>query len=542
MTSTISGQIIDIHQRRIYGGVVQIAPNGTIESIVEQPVTKTHYILPPFIDSHVHIESTMLTPAEFARAAVKFGVAGVVCDPHEIANVMGMEGIRYMIDNGRQTPFKFCYAAPSCVPVTAMETSGAVIDAAQIEELLDSDDVFCLAEVMDYPSVVHRNEEVMAKINAAKKRNKPVDGHAPGLYGQDLEAYVGAGISTDHECFSLREAEEKIRLGMHIQIREGSAAQNLDTLYPLIDKYPDRIMLCTDDCHPDDLLDGYIQSRIARCVAKGLDIFHILQAVSINPVRHYGLPVGMLRVGDPADFIIVENLKNFAVKQTYINGNLVFNKGKTLFEAPKPKLINRFYKNEISVENLRVPITGKRIKAIKIIDKELITRSTFGPATAFKNGVKVDVERDLLKIVVLNRYNEALPAVGFINNFGIKRGAVCITVAHDSHNIIAVGVDDESIMRAMQAVMETQGGLAVVDGKDTLAMPLPVAGIISDQKAEVVAEQYHRIHNRIKEMGSNLTAPLMTLSFMALIVIPDLKICDKGLYDVQKQAFTSVCV
>jgi adenine deaminase len=543
MTKNISGQIIDVIRRRIFSGTVYINPTGRIERIEEQAVPETQFILPPFIDSHVHIESSMLMPAEFAGMAVRSGVAGVVCDPHEIANVLGTEGIRYMIENGTTVPFKFFFGVPSCVPVTSVEASGAVIDAAETEKLIAGDDLYFLAEMMDYAAVVRRDPEVMAKIAAAHAHHKPVDGHAPAIQGPDLQAYVAAGISTDHECFTIEEAEEKIRLGMNIQIREGSAAQNFEALYPLIDRHPDRIMLCTDDCHPDDLLGGYINARVSRGIAKGLNLFNMLQSAILNPIRHYHLPVGLLQVGDPADLIVVDNLTDFTVRQTYIDGKLVFDRGKTLFTAQPPIPINHFRAKKISVDAIRVPAISQQIRVMEIIDKELITHCRMETPTVRDGAIVPDPERDLLKIIVLNRYTEhAVPAIGFIRNFGLKRGAVCNTVAHDSHNIIAIGADDESIVRAINTVIDCQGGIAAVDGDRILTMPLPIAGILSDRPAEEVARQYQTLHNQVKALGSPLTAPLMTMSFMALIVIPDLKICDKGLFDVQKQNFTHLCV
>lgn len=543
MTKSISGQIIDVIRRQIFSGTIYVGASGRIERIEAHAVPETQYILPPFIDAHVHIESAMITPSEFAGLAVKFGVAGAVCDPHEMANVLGTTGIRYMIDNGKTVPFKFFNGAPSCVPVTSVETSGAIIDAAEIAKLLADDDIYFLAEVMDYAAVIRRDPEVMAKIAAAHAQGKPVDGHAPAVRGKDLQAYVSAGISTDHECYTLEEAEEKIRLGMKIQIREGSAAQNFEALYPLIDKYPDQVMLCTDDCHPEDLLDGYINTRVRRCIAKGLNLFNTLQAAILNPVKHYRLPVGLLQPGDPGDWIVVDNLKDFSVLQTYIDGQLVFDGTKTLFSPATITPINHFKAKKITAEDICIAATRDKIRVIEIIDKELITGSGLEIPTIREGAIASDPERDLLKIVVLNRYTEnAVPAVGFIRNFGLKRGAVCNTVSHDSHNIIAIGADDESIVRAINTVIDCRGGIVTVDGEQILTMPLPIAGILSGKKTEEAAKQYQNMHNQVKAMGSPLTAPLMTLSFMALIVIPNLKICDKGLFDVQQQNLTDLCV
>jgi adenine deaminase len=543
MTTSISGQIIDILRRRIFNGTVYINAKGRIERIEEESTAvKNRYILPPFIDAHVHIESTMMMPSEFAGVAVRFGVAGVVCDPHEIANVMGAEGIRYMIDNGKTVPFKFFFGLPSCVPVTSIETSGAVLDAAETDRLLADDDLYFLAEMMDYTAVVHRDPEVMAKIRSARAHNKPIDGHAPGLHGRELRAYSDAGITTDHECHTIEEAREKIRLGMNIQIREGSAARNFEALYPLINCFPDHTMLCTDDCHPDDLLGGYINDRVRRSIAKGLDLFNVLRAAIMNPVWHYRLPFGLLQAGDPADLIVVDDLRDFNVRQTYINGQLVFDQGEVRFTPPPLSPINRFRAGRITADAIRVaaPQSPERdIRVIEIIDKELLTTCCIETPTLRDGAVVADPERDLLKIVVLNRYVEnATPAVGFVRNFGLRRGAVANTVAHDSHNVIAIGADDASIVRAINAVVDHRGGIVAVDGDEVLAMPLPIAGLLSDQKAEVVAQQYQTLHQRVRAMGSPLTAPLMTMSFLALIVIPDLKICDKGLFDVRRQCLT----
>lgn len=539
MTKYLSGQIVDVVRRRIFSGTIHIDAFGRIAGIEEHEVSETQYILPPFIDAHVHIESAMTTPSEFAGIAVKFGVAGVVCDPHEIANVLGVKGIRYMIDNGKNVPFKFFHSAPSCVPVTSFETAGAVINAVETAKLLADKDIYCLAEVMDYAAVIRRDPEVMAKIAAAHANGKPVDGHAPSVRGKDLQAYVSAGISTDHECYTLEEAEEKIRLGMKIQIREGSAAQNFEALYPLIDKYPDHVMLCTDDCHPDDLLEGYMNTRISRAISKGLNLFNVLQAAILNPVKHYRLPIGLLQPGDPADLIVIDNLKEFSVSQTYIDGQLVYDRGKTLFSSVPAKPVNHFLAKKITADAIRVPDAGEKIRVIEIIDKELITGCGIETPTICDGHIVSDPKRDLLKIVVLNRYTEnAVPAVGFIRNFGLKRGAVANTVSHDSHNIIAIGTDDDSIVRAINEVIDSQGGIVAVDGEQTFAMPLPIAGILSDRAADEAAKQYQILHRQVKAMGSPLTAPLMIMSFMALIVIPDLKICDKGLFDVQKQNFT----
>lgn len=531
---TLSGNIVDVINQRIFRGVIYVNTEGKIERIEERDdVAETHYIIPPLIDSHVHVESTMMVPSEYARIAIKHGVIAAVCDPHEIANVMGVNGINYMIDNGKQTPFKFFFGAPSCVPAAPYETSGAIIDSKQIEELMVRDDIYFLGEMMNFPGVVNNNPEVMAKITAAKKYHKPIDGHAPALNGEAVYKYAMAGISTDHECMTLSEAEEKLALGMKVLIREGSAAKNFEALYPLIDKYPNSVMLCTDDTHPDDLKEGYINTLVKRALSKGLNLFNVLKAASVNPVMHYKLSVGLLNVGNTADFIVVNNLNDFNVEQSYINGRLVFDNGEIAFLHTKVLPVNNFKAKAISVNDITVKNTGSNIRVIEIIDKELYTNTLEIAPKVLDNNIVSDIANDILKIVVLNRYQpDVKPAIGFVKNFGLKQGAIAGTIAHDSHNIIAVGADDESIVTVINSIVDSKGGIVTFNGHELLTMPLPVGGLMSDKPIDEVATQYELLHKCAKEMGSQLTAPFMTLAFMALIVIPELKICDKGLFDV----------
>lgn len=530
---TLSGQIVDVVQKRIYSGIIYVNGMGDIEKIEERSVPSTQYILPGLVDSHVHVESTMTVPSEFARVAVKHGVVAALCDPHEIANVLGIEGVQYMIDNGKRTPFKFYFGAPSCVPATPFESAGAVLDAAAVSALLDNPDIYYLAEMMNYPGVIHSDPEVMAKIDAARKRNMPIDGHAPGLRGDDLKKYAAAGISTDHECMSVAEAEEKIALGMKILIREGSAAKNFEALYPLIDMYPDSVMLCTDDAHPDDFTRTYINGLVKRALQKGQDIFNVLRAATLNPVQHYKLPVGMLQIGHQADLITVDNLDEFNIQQTYIKGRIVYDRGEVSFPRHENATPNAFHASHISAQDVSLPATGKKLRVIEIIDKELYTKTSIEPAKVLDNNVVSDVENDILKIIVLNRYQkDAKPAIGFVKNFGLKQGALCSTVAHDSHNIIAVGTSDQAIAQAVNSVIDTKGGIVAYDGNRIENMPLPVAGIMSVLSVDQAAARYEQLHNMALQMGSTLTAPFMTLAFMALIVIPELKIYDNGLFDV----------
>ena len=541
---SLSGRIVDVVNRRIFSGRIYVNVFGHIESVVAEDNVEERYLIPGFVDSHVHIESSMLMPSEFARAAVRSGAVAAVCDPHEIANVLGIDGLNYFMDNGRRSGFHFYFGAPSCVPATKVDTAGASIGAADVRRLIQREDIWFLGEMMNFPGVVAGDMEVISKIDSARIALKPIDGHAPGLSGAALDTYVRAGISTDHECSDLNEAEEKLSLGMKIQIREGSAAKNLNALLPLLDRYPDAVMLCTDDMHPDDLTSGYIGATVRKALAGGADFFNVMRAVSLNPAEHYNLPVGLLRKGDNADFIIVDSIApNFKVLNTYINGKEVFNDEENVVLMPRPRieLKNNFLARKYSVEDIRVEARGTMMKVMGLTDGEIITQSLVEPATVADGFAIASTEKDILKIVVINRYREkAKPSIGFIKGFGLKRGALCSTVAHDSHNITAVGVDDESIIRAVNAVIATSGGIAVYDGKDVDIFPLPIAGIVGDGDAEQTATAYERLQIKAKDAGSTLSSPFMTLAFMALIVIPHLKLHDRGLFDVDKFRFTDL--
>lgn len=536
----IKGNIIDIPTKSIFFGVIEVE-NGKVKTIQALQQTEkdenvlSGYILPGFIDAHVHVESSMLVPSEFARLAVVHGTVATVSDPHEIANVLGVEGVKYMIENGKQVPLKFNFGAPSAVPATTFETAGAVIDSKEVENLLKMKEVKYLAEMMNYPGVLFGDKEVLAKIAIAKKLGKPIDGHAPGLRGEEAKKYIDAGISTDHECFTYEEALEKRQQGMKILIREGSAAKNFEALINLLPEYPDKVMFCSDDKHPDDLLEGHINQLVSRAVAKGVGLFDALQAACINPKEHYNLDVGLLKAGDSADFIIVENLTEFKVKATYINGVLVAKDGQSLIDSVPLEIINNFNTDSKKVSDFEIPAKGKEIRVIKAIDGEIVTES-FTAKAKIENGLAVsDVSRDILKIVVVNRYENAPISVAFIHNFNLQKGAIASCVGHDSHNIIAVGVDDESLCRAVNLIIENKGGISAVDGKKEKVLPLPVAGIMTHQDGYEVAKAYSEIDQMVKtDLGCTLTAPFMTLSFMALLVIPELKISDKGLFDGKK--------
>lgn len=533
------GQLVDVHNRRIFSAELTVL-NGKIRAIAEKKHQIQNFILPGFIDAHIHIESSMLVPSEFARLAVLHGTVATVSDPHEIANVLGSKGVQYMIENGKKVPLKFHFGAPSCVPATHFETSGAQIDANGVKALLASPDIHYLAEMMNYPGVLYNDREVFKKIEWAKHYGKPVDGHAPGLGGDDIKKYISAGISTDHECFTYEEAKEKLSLGMKVIIREGSAAKNFNALIDLLPDNFENMMFCSDDKHPDDLILGHINQLCARAIAKGIDVFKVLQAACVNPVAHYAMNVGLLREGDPADFILVEDLKDFKVLQTYINGELVADNGKS-FLSPVPfETPNNFNITPKKVEDFYLPATTKNVRVIEALDGELITNELQG-ANLIKDGGRVsDIENDILKIAVVNRYHDASPAIAFIKNFGLRKGAIASSVAHDSHNIIAVGTSDAELCRAINLIIENKGGICAVNDTDKRSLALPVAGIMSHTDGWETGKRYEEIDAMAKALGSNLRAPFMTLSFMALLVIPDLKLSDKGLFSGKKFGFVDL--
>ncbi|CAN5627127.1 adenine deaminase [soil metagenome] len=535
----ISGNIVDILQRRIFSGTVEIQ-EGKIKKITPEETTSQQYIMPGFIDAHIHIESSMLVPYEFARVALCHGTVATISDPHEIANVLGLEGVYYMLENARDARLKFHFGAPSCVPATTFETSGAILNPEAVEELLIRDDIYYLSEMMNYPGVIFKDPDVLKKISIAKNLDKPIDGHAPGLRGEQVETYIAAGITTDHECFTLEEALEKISHGMKILIREGSAARNYEVLHSLLKSHPASCMFCSDDKHPDELLLGHINQLVKRSVKLGYDLFDVLEAACIHPITHYKMRSGMLRINDAADFIIVDDLENFNVRKTFIDGELVAENGHCILPAKKHTLANNFSVQAKKEEDFRVKATGAHLRIIEVRDGQLITGELHEPAHIQGEFAIADQERDLLKIVVVNRYQDLQPAIAFIKNFGLKNGAIASSVAHDSHNIICVGTDDASICRAVNLIIKNTGGLSLVNGEEELSIALPVAGLMSDQDCETIGNAYAKIDRKAKEMGSTLRAPYMSLSFMALLVIPQLKLSDKGLFDGKEFKFSSV--
>lgn len=536
-TYAVQGNVIDIKRKIISVGELTVQ-HGIILSIeiIEEGAIEPSlpYICPGFIDAHVHIESSMLIPSEFARIAVVHGTVATVSDPHEIANVCGLNGVRFMIENGKQVPFKFNFGAPSCVPATFFETAGAILNASDVKELLMQEDIRYLSELMNFPGAISGDDEVLKKINAALELGKPIDGHAPGLRGELLKKYVGRGISTDHECFTIEEAIEKLECGMKIIIREGSAAKNFNELIPLIEMHADKIMFCSDDKHPDSLVFGHINLLCSRAVKKGYDLFSILQAACINPILHYDLNVGMLRVGDPADFILIRDLKEFDVLATYINGIKVSVENQSLIKRHvlTDEPINHFLCREVTQQELLFEgVEGYPYPVIECVDGQLVTlKSTLLP-TIHGDFLESSTTSDVLKIVVVNRYHPASIAKAFIHGFGLKHGAIASSVAHDSHNIIAVGVDDKSIMKSINLIIANKGGISCVTGDMENVLSLNVAGLMSDCDGYQVAKKYTELDAMAKQLGSALSAPFMTLSFMALLVIPHIKLSDKGLFD-----------
>lgn len=538
----LTGIIHDPVNRRSFSGKITFN-NGIILSVQKIPEgdAGNRIIAPGFVDSHIHIESSMLVPSEFARLAVRHGTVATVSDPHEIANVCGINGVEFMIENGKKVPLKFHFGAPSCVPATPFETAGSELTPEDVASLLDRDDIPYLAEMMNWPGVLNGDSDVLAKIRSAKDRGKPVDGHAPGLIGKQAKAYAAAGISTDHECFTIEEARDKLKAGMNIAIREGSAAKNYDALHPLLKEAPDRIMFCSDDKHPDDLAIGHINDLAARSLNHGYDLFDVLRACSVHAVKHYGLNVGLLQPGDPADFVLIDDLNSMSVAETWINGTCVYRNREVLFDTAESDIINNFTawncqpadlkkRTESTDPNLPVPVIVAK-------DGELITEKSLETLKIIDGEILPDPENDVLKVTVANRYKTSKPAVGFIKNFGIKQGAIASSVAHDSHNIIAVGSSDEHIARVINKVMDAKGGIATSDASGTDILPLPVGGLMTNKDGASTGTAYRRLTQKAIAMGSRLNSPFMTISFMALLVIPKLKMSDKGLFDGEKFKF-----
>ncbi len=557
----IISHLVDLHDRRIFPAEITIA-DGKISKITELKNAlasgETNFMLPGFIDAHVHIESSMLPPSEFARLAVVHGTVATVSDPHEIANVLGVAGVEFMLHDARRVPLKFCFGAPSCVPATVFETAGAKLDADDVEKLLEKPEIGYLSEMMNFPGVLNSDPEILAKIKAAKRLGKPVDGHAPGLRGESARQYFAAGITTDHECFTFEEGLGKAKLGVKILIREGSAARNFDVLWPLLNEFPHQIMFCSDDKHPDDLVRGHINHLVARAISNGCDLFDTLRAACLNPVGHYNLKVGLLRIGDPADFILVENLTDFRVLETWIDGKKVAENGRSLLprltcDAPNKFLAKtRLPSNFHLFPKRKTSAVSQKVNVIRVFDGQIISGKETGLVKISADGrLLADPENDLIFIAVLNRYALEKPvALGFVRGFGLKNGALASSVAHDSHNIVAVGVDENAICAAVNAVIQARGGISASDGSraesndgfgKTEILPLPIAGLMSLSDGYSLAADYSKLDFFAKNrLGCVLSAPFMSLSFLALPVIPALKMTDLGLFDAEKFEFLEV--
>ena len=533
-TFKLKAKLVDVVKRIVFPAEI-IIQEGRVTYIKPAPADECKtYILPGFIDAHVHIESSLMIPSEFARMAVNHGTVATVSDPHEIANVLGVKGVEFMLQNAAKVPFHFFFGAPSCVPATTFETAGAEINSEEVAQLLARKDIWYLAEVMNFPGVLDDEEEVMKKIKWAWHYNKPIDGHAPGLRGRAVEKYAAAGITTDHECFTIEEARDKIAAGMKIQIREGSAARNFEALHPLLQSNPERVMFCSDDKHPDHLFAGHINLLVKRALQLDYDLFDVLRAATLNARDHYQIPVGMLQLGDPADFIQVDNLVDLNVLRTFIKGECVSTLGVTHINSVDETEVNYFHSYEVALNELKVrQEPNHKVNVIEAIEGQLITNRLLVEPQMVVNGyIESDTHNDILKIAVVNRYEKTIPAIGFIKNIGIKNGAFAATVAHDSHNIIAIGCDDISLQKAINTLMASKGGLCVVSETGTDLLPLPIAGLMTNKDAWEVNEIYTRLDRKVKEeLGSPLNAPFMTLSFMALLVIPTIKLSDQGLFD-----------
>lgn len=541
MEFTVKANLIDIISRETYPAEVSIV-NNKIHSINRIEETPNTFILPGFIDAHVHIESSMLVPSEFARIAVKHGTVGTISDPHEIANVLGIPGVDYMIENAQKVPFHFYFGAPSCVPATNFETAGAVIDSDGINQLLSRKEIVYLAEMMNFPGVIYNDEEVLKKIASAQKHNKPIDGHAPGLMGDVMKTYFNAGITTDHECFGYTEALEKLKHGVKIMIREGSAAKNFETLIPLLKEFPEQIMFCCDDKHPDNLIESHINDHVKRALKAGNDLYDVLRTASYNAIQHYNLPIGLLQVGDNADFIEIDNVEDFNILKTYIKGDLVAENGESLIQSVEAPIVNNFNCNLKQPSDFKIKNESDTIRVIEALDGQLITHEIQSKSLVINGIAESNIDEDILKIAVVNRYNDAPAATAFIKNFGLKNGAIASCVAHDCHNIVVVGTHDEDICKAVNAIIKAKGGISLATETEELVLELPIAGIMTHLPAEEVAASYIKLDRRAKELGSKLRAPYMSLSFMALLVIPELKLSDKGLFNGETFEFTDVFV
>ena len=534
----VAGNLIDIITKESYPAVLGIRSGKIISVQRDEKLRCEHYLIPGFVDSHVHVESSMLCPYEFSKMAVSHGTLGALCDPHEIANVLGKKGIDYMIENGRDAPCRLYFGAHSCVPATPFESSGASLKGEDISLLFDTHKLYHLAEVMNVPGVLDGDLQLLQKIGEAKKRAKKIDGHAPGLSGDELARYVAAGIDSDHECTSYGEGLEKLKHGMKVSIREGSAAKNFDALIDLIEVFPNSVMFCSDDIHPDDLARGHINSLVKRALDRKFCLYDVLRAASLNPTRHYGLDLGLLQCGDRADFLVVRDLDSLELVRAYLGGEVVYESGRVSSETRKHEVLNNFSRSPIEADSLRIEVPkAKELRVIAIEDGQLYTRKEKHKPLLRDGIVEADLDRDLLLLAVLSRYSDAPASLALAKNMGLQRGTIASSIAHDSHNIIAIGTSRKDIARAINLIVESRGGISAVEGEEEMLLALPIAGLMSDGDGVSVAREYEAIDAFAKKLGAKPKSPFMTLSFLALPVIPELKLSDRGLFDAEKRDF-----
>lgn len=522
-------------------------------------------ILPGFIDSHIHIESTMLTPAQFAKLAVRFGTTSVVCDPHEIANVAGTDGIDFMIENSKSVPFNFYFSIPSCVPATCFETSGAILDSETIGELLKKDEAVALGEMMNFPGVINGDGEVLAKLEKAKELGKPIDGHAPLLSGKDLDKYIAEHISTDHECSNFAEAIEKKEKGMKIMVREGSSAKNMEALFDFSDrldywknhesfgKMPNEVLekrihlpifdfIVSDDKHTTDLIKGHLNESIKKAIGLEISPISAIEMVTVNPSTHYNLNTGAIVKGMQADYVVVDNLNDLNILKTYVAGKCVFDGENVLFDVEETEFKNTFDVSKKGFEDFEISCDepSADVNVIRCFNGELITEAESATLETKNGFVQPDLEEDILKIAVVERYGGNSIANGFITGFNLKKGAIASSVAHDSHNIVVVGTNSEDMANAVNCLIDNEGGFAIVDGDFEDSLALPIAGLMTNEDSHEVAEKLEKLHKTAADFGCKLDSPFMTMSFMALLVIPAIKISDKGLFDCINFEFIDV--
>ena len=568
---SFTAYILDVITDTIYPARITIE-NGLFKEVTPITLDEKYevdvegLIVPGFIDSHIHIESSMITPAQFARIAVRHGTTAVVCDPHEIANVLGIDGVEAMIENAKQVPFNFYFTAPSCVPATSFETSGATLDSSDVEYLLKKDEIVALGEMMNFPGVINDDEEVVRKLELAKQYGKPIDGHAPLLSGEDLDKYLEHGISTDHECSNIVEAVEKKLKGMKIMVRDGSSAMNMEGLF---DIYKDDLFLhyeeefnvfknifgnriysplfdfiVSDDKHPNDLIKGHLNLSIKKAVDLGIDVLKAIHMVTINPAQHYKLNCGAIMAGVKADFIVVDSIYKGKVLKTFIGGECVFDGENVLFDVPEIEAANTINASKKTAADFDIHYDGDEceVNVIESLDGELLTKKVTAKLNVKDRIVQADINQDVLKIAVVERYGGDTVANAFIKGFELKNGAIASSIAHDSHNIIVIGCDSETMAQAVNQIIDDGGGISIVSSDFNHSLALPIAGLMSNEDAYDVAHNVGILRSMARDLGCQLEAPFLTMAFMALLVIPSIKISDKGLFDGDNFEFMDVII